>query len=377
MRRRRRTPLRRDRQQPSRAVPLAVGGAAAAMPALSLGQYLTQYYPQVSNKMKNAPVMSVSQLAAKSRIGDVGLGGQPFGKLDRTGYLTRGSTYMGGSPAYHGFYVGPEKRVFHGGINLQSAMSQGFGGVPPDHEFNIMNKAGIQVAGQHSAITDAWRASDGDMRKFYSLAKENLAEMRRTTEWSKGLGNPKSLKDAQKYLDDVKFSIRGYTDWDDGVVAMLRPKNLSKTQLKGMSGQLAKDWHQPYGAWDATVAGLKNVFFPRTKDKLAKKLQNVCELLPDNNQHCGSLPTKILQSIGYVKQRVGGAKWELPGNLLTNPNLDVLGIAGKNARKVMLDRLRNAAKGRTAVGIGAAGLAGGLGYGISRLLQKIRGSKGD
>jgi hypothetical protein len=365
-------PLRRD-HEPSQLPALAVGAGAASLPAASLAQYWTQYYPEAARRLQAAKVFSPEDLAGNLRPGDIGLQGGIFDELGSShGLLQRGSTYAGGTPLAHGMVVGPKARAFHGGINLEQMAMEGYG-MPARRLRALQDSAGIPVFQQLNAISNAWRDAKGNPRKFLNAARENLAAAREAADWAKNFRGPGKMRTAMRWLPTADEEL----PWEfakDRIGAYLRSKTpLSGKQLRSLSGQLSEDVGATYNPFSAAVAGVKNVVFPRTPERMAAKLVDACKVVKGGTgQHCGSLPARVMQAIGLAKRRPGGGLLELPGNMLTNPNLDVVGLVGRDAKRRVMQALQRAAKGRTLAGLGAAGGLLGLGYGGTRLLQSLR-----
>jgi hypothetical protein len=368
-------PLLRGDREPSQLPALAVGGGAATLPLISLGQYWKNYYPEVSRRIQSVKELTPAQMARQARAGDVGLEGGIFAKSilkdQGLGALQRGSAYASGAPLHHGFVVGPRKRVFHGGINLEGAGMWGMKNMPYGAKANVRRQAGIPIIGKYNAIVDAWKSAKGDPALFLQRVPQYLRRMNNTLQWMGGLGTPEAMRPALDFLPDIGYELAGQAD-KDRLFALLRPKNLTRAEAAKAMEQLATEWHKPYDPISAAIAGVRNVLFPRTPEKLANKLTEACSIVRGaKGQHCGSLPAQIMQAIGRVRRRVGGASMELPGQMLANPNLELVGVVGRSAKERLVDLLRQSAKGRTLYGLGAAGALAGVGYGGARLAQLL------
>lgn len=368
-------PLLRKNREPSQLPALAAGGGAAALPLISLGQYWTQYHPEAARRIRNVKELTPAQMVRRTMVGDVGLEGGGFaalGKEPALAGLQRGSAYATGTPLHHGFVVGPNKRIFHGGINLEGAGLWGMKGVPHGAKASMRRHAGVPILGKYSAIAAAWKSSNGDPRLFLKRVPEYMRRMKKTMQWTDSMGTPAAMRRALDFLPDVGYELADQAD-KGRLFALLRPKNLTRAETGKAMGQLSSIWQRPYNPVSAAMAGIRNVLFPRTPEQLASKLTEACTLVRGaKGQHCGSLPAQILQAVGRARKRIGGASMELPGQMLTNPNLDLVGVVGRQGKERLVDLLRRSARGRTLLGLGAAGGMAAGGYGVARLAQLLK-----
>ena len=121
-----------------------------------------------------------------------------------------------------------------------------------------------------------------------------------------------------------------------------------------------------YKSLDAAGALFKSLFVPKGPETLNQFKPSAC---PPGATHCGALPAGWLQALGKQPSNVA-AKSTLPGSLITNPNLKIVGIAEKSK---MLKQLKHAVKLRSVAGLLAAG-TGALGLGA---LGKYTGRAAD
>ena len=99
-----------------------------------------------------------------------------------------------------------------------------------------------------------------------------------------------------------------------------------------------------------------------------------CKISNAKGHMCGSLPGKLLRGTGKATRAVMGGN-ALPVEMLTNPALVPVGVAGHNAKIRLLPYLRRVAARRTALGLGLAGI-GGLGGTVlgSKIHKAVTGS---
>jgi hypothetical protein len=86
--------------------------------------------------------------------------------------------------------------------------------------------------------------------------------------------------------------------------------------------------------------------------------------------HCGSMPSAVLDEIGAVKPKLPHAD-VLPSTLLTDKNVKILGVTNK---PLIMKQLMQSAGRRSFLGLGAAGLMGAAGYGLGAVGNALKAS---
>jgi hypothetical protein len=226
---------------------------------------------------------------------------------------------------------------------------------------------------------ETWWQAYTRLRRSYKDAMDRIYQIRMQPGWRSGRGAERLFK---RYLPTHIY------EHPRQATVLFRPKQpLGAAAKQYVHRQLSYGVPAYYGGAAGTGAGLRKVLAPTLtrKVKAAAKLLRVCK--KHNAQHCGSMPAKILKGLGLAPARQG----TLPVELFTNQNLRVAGIAGYGAKRRLLQGLRSAARGRTAVGVAAATILAALGAGtvyvgrhavqrreeikpgLQRLMAKIRG----
>ena len=86
--------------------------------------------------------------------------------------------------------------------------------------------------------------------------------------------------------------------------------------------------------------------------------------------HCGSMPSAVLDDIGAIKPKLPHAD-VLPNTLLTDKNVKILGVTNK---PLIMKQLMQSAGRRSFLGLGAAGLMGAAGYGLGAVGNALKAS---
>lgn len=341
-------------------VDAAAAAAAGALPATSLLQYHATTRPAIERALRQAKVFTYAELERKLRLGDVGVAG--MGKTDYP-FLVRGSEVAGGNPLAHGFIVGRKGRIYHGGSNY----------IPLHAIKGVRNadigrlQAAVTTRGMHGAIAsrwallDAWRAAKAAdpkaklkafantwqaRQRYYNGALDRVADVLASPKYRRGAGA------RRVFTDYIHRSLRT-ADQPGRVTMVLRPTPpLSAAQKAYVHRQLTADAPAYYSTGNAIRAALKKVFLPTLPSSPLPTAQQ-CLLSNAAGHQCGSLPAKILRGLGLTGRRAG----KLPVELLDNPNLKVIGMAGRGSRARALAHLARVARWRTAAGLAAAGLA--------------------
>jgi hypothetical protein len=86
--------------------------------------------------------------------------------------------------------------------------------------------------------------------------------------------------------------------------------------------------------------------------------------------HCGSMPSAVLDEIGAIKPKLPHAD-VLPSTILTDKNVKILGVTNK---PLIMKQLMQSAGRRSFLGLGAAGLMGAAGYGLGAVGNALKAS---
>jgi hypothetical protein len=350
----------------------ATGGAiGAAPPLIRLLQYLGYELPGYYRAIESAPELarrrpdgswskSTAHLNRALRPGDVGIAGWyddfKFDPEVPTDYiLGAGAGYAGGGPAVHGISIahhaqrGPNKGkpvLLHGGMYTPTTVYS-----DAHAEFEGLKTRWERFKADLASPKTRWSAIQRALRREGRIKRE-VTGLKNYAHRFLNYATGKARLLNQSALETPAKHVGKYTKYDRPWM-FLRPKDdLSPLQQKVMKSQILKDAPVPYDFAGASTAALKSVFVPRmdwftSKDTQLKSLPR-CE-----SGHCGSVPARMLQSIGLSP--AAKSTNQLPGELLLNPNLKPVGVFRKDQ---MLKSLRGAAIGRTLFGLGAAGLTG-------------------
>lgn len=383
-----------------------VGAVAGGfLPGASLAQYLTHDLPSYYRTVRDAPEVPWQDLNKVLRPGDIGLGGMYAQSDPLTAYLNYGSQQMSGGPGTHGQVVGPRIRrfvnprtgtvrsgtttaaqaaaqrlqprnllsLFHGGqhqaVNIWGAQRR----YPSAFMAALLSpKSKALRAGKNSLpsrVTNFFRGLREVPSKYRDLLKEDEAA---TALAFKSRGKKFLLDRADTVTGDAQY----FADKMQRPYIYMRDKagpiRMSSPQGKAFKQLLLREAVAPYDVAGASGAGLKSLLMPRfaaplggvptLKQELAAAKGNVAEAVKRiycdaSGHHCGSMPMAIAQRLNLAPRSLS-ARFTLPSQLLLNKQLTPVAVVNKAK---MLSGLRNAAIGRTALGLGAtaAGAFGG------------------
>lgn len=194
-----------------------------------------------------------------------------------------------------------------------------------------------------------------------------------------GRPDSKKIKDYGPNFVDTVFDATA----TDG--SRMRPANMPGTAAYGAGGPRSTTWARWLGGVDdarlhdglveqvgksyastgAVGAGAKETLGINTLRRLFPILDRTqmggrsCW-----GNHCGSMPAQVFERTRNYLPKIPFLD-TLPGTLLADPNVEIVGVANKARALKDFARL---GRMRTAAGLGAAGVMGALGYGATHLL---------
>lgn len=224
------------------------------------------------------------------------------------------------------------------------------------------------VAMPNSKLTPIEKGIKTKMLKEVKYRRDNLNKIYEIRQKIYTGGRKASKSLLQKHLPTTLEALDGP---EDLVTMVMRPKiPLTTKEMRTGNKMMLGNAASRYSVGQGFRAGLRNIVAPRIPGPKLKgeEMLRVCN---KETNICSSIPSRLAQMSGRLGKWINPAH-DLPAWGITNPDYKPLGIAGRNAIPRALKSLARNAKGRTALGVGAAVGMAGLGAGAVNLVRNTR-----
>jgi len=231
----------------------------------------------------------------------------------------------------------------------------------------VKNRRGLNISGLRKSLADIMQSMEADRAWLASNPEAHLRpRMKRP-----GIDGPRKVIDnvfgatAQDGSRMLPAEIPATATYGPGGPrATLWARWRNGVNMPAFNQSLAKNVAESYAGTAATGAGAKEIL---GINALRRFLPNISMPRASGSKcvgnHCGSMPARVFADAGSYKPKVPFAD-TLPSMLLSDPNVEIIGIANKTRALKDFARL---GRSRVAAGLGAAGIMGALGYGATHL----------